>query len=94
MSEFENIKRELIKTNAVTGQTTVDGKLVGRQLWIGKCIKHFIKEEDIIIRAASAEEFEERVDAMMINEAKQKGYEPGLLSVDFCMPKEEFDAKR
>ena len=93
MTEFESIKRELIRTNSVTGQTTVDGKLVGRQLWIGKCTKHFIKEEDIVIRAANAEEFAERVDAMMCSEARQKGFEPGLLDIEFSMPKAEFDAK-
>ena len=32
---FEQFKRELIQTDSVTGQTTVDGKIVGRQLWIG-----------------------------------------------------------
>jgi hypothetical protein len=30
---------------------------------------------------------------MMVNEAKQKGFEPGMLDIDFAMPKVEFDAK-
>ena len=91
---FEQFKRELIQTDSVTGQTTVDGKIVGRQLWIGRVQKHFIKDEDVVIRAANAEEFQERVDEMMCAEAKQKGFEPGMLNVDFSMPKAEFDVKR
>tara|TARA_R110000803_G_scaffold7502_1_gene24187 strand:+ start:1128 stop:1421 length:294 start_codon:yes stop_codon:yes gene_type:complete len=86
-------KRESISTNAVTGQTIVDGKEVGRKLWIGSVVKHFTKEEDVIIRAADEKEFVERIDEMMQTEARQRGYEPGLLAVNFCMPKSEFDAK-
>ena len=91
---LDEIKRAVIETNAKTGHTTVDGKEVGRVLWIGRVQKHFIKEEDVILRAASEDEFKERVDDMMCSEARQKGYEPGMLSVDFCMPKGEFDVKR
>jgi hypothetical protein len=91
---FDKWKRENIQTNVVTGQTTVDGVAVGRQLWIGRVHKHFIREEDVIIRASNIEEYRERVDEMMVNEAKQKGFEPGYLDIDFAMPKVEFDAKR
>ena len=94
MTTFEKVKRELIETNSVTGQTTVDGKIVGRQLWIGTVVKNFIKEETVVIRASSEEEFQERVDEMMCNEARQKGYEPGMLDIAFSMPKAEFDVKR
>ena len=90
---FMQWRRESIQTDSRTGQTTVDGKLVGRQLWIGRVVKHFIKEEDVVIRASSEEELKERVDEMMCNEAKQNGYEPGMLNIDFSMPKAEFDVK-
>ena len=90
---FDKWKRENIQTNVVTGQTYVDGKPVGRQLWIGRVHKHFIREEDVVIRASSIEEYRERVDEMMVNEAKQTGFEPGMLDIDFAMPKVEFDAK-
>jgi hypothetical protein len=90
---FDKWKRENIQTNVVTGQTYVDGKPVGRQLWIGRVHKHFIREEDVVIRASSIEEYRDRVDEMMVNEAKQKGFEPGMLDIDFAMPKVEFDAK-
>jgi len=90
---FMQWRRENIQTDSRTGQTTVDGNLVGRQLWNGRVVKHFIKEEDVVIRASSEEEFKERVDEMMCNEAKQKGYEPGMLNIDFSMPKAEFDVK-
>ena len=90
---FEAWRRENVQTNSVTGQTTVDGVAVGRQLWIGTVVKNFIKEETVVIRASSIEEFQERVDEMMVNEARQKGYEPGMLDIEFCMPKEQFDAK-
>ena len=90
---FDAWRRENVQTNAVTGQTTVDGVPVGRQLWIGTVVKNFIKEETVVIRASSEEEFQERVDEMMVNEARQKGYEPGMLDIELCMPKEQFDAK-
>lgn len=90
---FDEVKRAIVATNPVSGQTTIDGKEVGRVLWIGRVHKHFTKEEDVVIRAASAEEFKERVDEMMCSEARQKGYEPGMLDIDFCMPKREFDVK-
>tara|TARA_Y100000385_G_scaffold226157_1_gene236752 strand:+ start:483 stop:764 length:282 start_codon:yes stop_codon:yes gene_type:complete len=90
---LDEIKRAIVATDSRTGQTTVDGVEVGRVLWIGRVHKHFTKEEDVVIRASSAEEFQERVDEMMCAEAKQKGFEPGLLSIDFSMPKREFDVK-
>jgi hypothetical protein len=41
---FEAWRRENVQTNSVTGQTTVDGMPVGRQLWIGTVVKNFMKE--------------------------------------------------
>lgn len=91
---LDEIKRAIVATDSRTGQTTIDGKEAGRVLWIGTVVKNFIKEETVVIRASSSEEFQERVDEMMCNEARQKGYEPGMLDISFSMPKAEFDVKR
>ena len=90
---LDDIKRAIVSTDARTGQTSIDGVETGRVLWIGRVHKHFTKEEDVVIRASTEEEFRERVDAMMCSEARQKGFEPGMLDIDFAMPKREFDAK-
>ena len=58
---FDKWKRENIQTNVITGQTTVDGVAVGRQLWIGTVVKNFIKEETVVIRASSEAEFHIRL---------------------------------
>jgi glutamyl-tRNA reductase len=53
----------------------------------------FIEERDIVIRASSQADFEARVQEHHENMARQKGFEPGYLAIDFAMPKSEFDAK-
>ena len=80
---FETSKTDnLVKREAKMWETLLDGGT-----------EHFIREEDVVIRASSIEEYRDRVDEMMVNEAKQKGFEPGMLDIDFAMPKVEFDAK-
>lgn len=86
--------RSKIETVAKTGQTVIDGKEVGMKLYIGHVHMDFIEEKDIIIRASSEEDFHDRMVEYHENAARQRGYEPGMLSVDFCMPKGEFDVKR
>lgn len=90
---MQNYSRTKIETNQKTGQTTIDGKEVGMRLWIGHVHMDFIEERDVIIRASSEEDFKARIEEMHENQARQKGYEPGYLSIDFAMPKEEFDVK-
>ena len=85
--------RSKISTNQKTGQTTIDGKEVGMRLWIGHVTMDFVEEKDIIIRASSEEDFHDRLVAHHENAARQRGYEAGYMSIDFAMPKEEFDAK-
>ena len=85
--------RSKISTDQKTGQTTIDGKEVGMKLWIGHIHIDFVEEKDIIIRASSEEDFYERMLEHHENIARQRGFEPGMLSIDFCMPKEEFDGK-
>jgi|TARA_B110000259_G_C13893495_1_gene353911 hypothetical protein len=85
--------RSKIATNQKTGQTTIDGEEVGMRLWIGHVSMDFIEERDIVIRASSQADFEARVQEHHENMARQKGFEPGYLAIDFAMPKSEFDAK-
>ena len=90
---MQNYSRTKVETNQKTGQTTIDGKEVGMRLWIGHVHMDFIEERDIVIRASSEEDFKARIHEHHENQARQKGFEPGYIAIDFAMPKEEFDVK-
>ena len=51
--------REFIEVSKRTGETLVDGKVVGKQKWVGEAIADFSLKKELVLNCATKEEFEE-----------------------------------
>ena len=86
-------KRENISSNAVTGQTIVDGKEVGKRKWVGEAVADFTFKKQLILNCASEEEFEEKAFESLSGYARKHDLEIGPVHVDWSMPAEEYNGK-
>ena len=73
-----------------SGETVIDGRVVGQRKFIIKANVSFSKDEELILNASSKEDCEEKLQRSMEGRARQLGMEVGAVFVDFCMDMEEF----
>ena len=86
--------REFIKISSRTGETLVDGKAVGKRKWVGEAIADFSIKKELVMPAASKEEFEEKAYQVMAGIARKQDLEIGPMYIEWSMPVEEYHGER
>ena len=85
--------REFVDVNKRTGETLVDGKVVGKRRWVGEAIADFSLKKELVMPAASKEEFEEKAFESLAGYARKNDLEIGPIYIDWSMPAEENHGK-
>jgi len=87
------VARERIEISQKTGETLVDGLTVGKRKWVGEAVADFSLSKEIILNAASKEEFEERAFEVMAGIARKQDLELGPMYIEWSLPVEEYHGK-
>ena len=85
--------REFIEVNKRTGETLVDGKVVGKRRWVGEAIADFSLKKELVLNCATKEEFEEKAFESLAGYARKNDLEIGPIYIDWSMPVEEYHGK-
>ena len=85
--------REFIEVNKRTGETLVDGRIVGKRRWVGEAIADFSLKKELVLNCATKEEFEEKAFESLAGYARKNDLEIGLIHIDWSMPLEEYRGK-
>ena len=84
--------REFIEVTR-DGVTLVDGKVVGKQRWVGEALVTFDLKKELVLNCASKEEFEEKAFESLAGYARKNDLEIGPVYIDWSMPVEEYRGK-
>ena len=82
--------REFIEVSKRTGETLVDGKVVGKQKWVGEAIADFSLKKELVLNCATKEEFEEKAFQTLAGYARKNDLEIGPIYIEWSMPVEEY----
>ena len=86
--------REFVQISMRTGETMVDGKVVGKRKWVGEAIATFDLKKELVLNCATKEEFEEKAFETLAGYARKNDLEIGPIYIDWSMPAEEYHGKR
>ena len=86
--------RERIEISMRSGETMLDGKVIGKQKWVGEAIADFSIKKELVMPAASKEEFEEKAYQVMAGIARKLDLEIGPMYIEWSMPVEEYHGER
>ena len=85
--------REFIEGNKRTGETLVDGRIVGKRRWVGEARADFSLKKELVLNCATKEEYEEKAHESLAGYARKNNLEIGLVYIDWSMPMEEYRGK-
>ena len=85
--------REFVDVNKRTGETLVDGKVVGKRRWVGEAIADFSLKKELVLNCATKEEFEEKAFESLAGYARKNDLEIRPIYIDWSMPAEEYHGK-
>ena len=68
-------------------------KAVGKRKWVGEAIADFSIKKELVLQAASKEEFEEKAYQVMAGIARKENLEIGPMYIEWSMPAEEYHGK-
>jgi len=92
--EIMVVAREFINISSRTGETLVDGKVVGKRKWVGEAIADFSLSKEFVLQAADAEEFEEKAYQALAGLARKQDLELGPVYIQWSMPAEEYHGEK
>ena len=85
--------REFIEVSKRTGETLVDGKVVGKQKCVGEAIADFSLKKVLVLNCATKEEYEEKAFETLAGYARKNDLEIGPIYIEWSMPAEEYHGK-
>ena len=64
--------RERIEINMRSGETMLDGKVIGKRKWVGEAIADFSFRKELVLNCIDAKEFEQKADLQKLSKEQLK----------------------
>ena len=82
--------RERIEISMRSGETMLDGKVIGKQKWVGEVTADFSLSKELVLNCASNEEYELKAQESLAGYARKNNLEIGPVYVEWSMTAEEY----
>ena len=82
--------RERIEISMRSGETMLDGKVIGKQKWVGEVTADFSLSKELVLNCASKEEYELKAQESLAGYARKNNLEIGPVYVEWSMTAEEY----
>ena len=82
--------RERIEINMRSGETILDGKVIGKRKWVGEAIADFSFRKELVLNCIDAKEFEQKAQESLAGYSRKNDLEIGPIHIEWSMPAEDY----